>query len=304
MTSTEQIICAHRVDKELKPSDIKPGATLRVYADLLPASDGTAPFCDPHLQPDHRRQHDRPAPGRDRQRPLRLHRRRRRRQADRHRPRVRARPRHREAVLRDARRRHLPLLLPRAGAGHAGAVHPRRRLAQPRLRRLRRGRHRRRFDDARVRLVDRLHLLHAGEAAPRHVPRQAPALGRRQGHRPRTAAAVGREAVAGDVGRARRRRQAAADRLSQHDREHDGGGRGAQRDLRARRDHLRRGIAKKGITELPYPPFAPGADAVFEIDEALRSWRRPADDREAVQPRQRLSRPRKSRASGSRSTRR
>jgi 3-isopropylmalate/(R)-2-methylmalate dehydratase large subunit len=44
MTTTEQIVWAHRVDKELSPSDVKPGATLRVYADLLPASDGTAPF--------------------------------------------------------------------------------------------------------------------------------------------------------------------------------------------------------------------------------------------------------------------
>ncbi|MBA3638594.1 MAG: aconitase family protein [Acidobacteriota bacterium] len=44
MTSTEQIIWAHRVDRNMKPSDLKPGATLRVYADLLPASDGTAPF--------------------------------------------------------------------------------------------------------------------------------------------------------------------------------------------------------------------------------------------------------------------
>ena len=44
MTSTEQIIWAHRVDKSMKPSDLRPGATLRVYADLLPASDGTAPF--------------------------------------------------------------------------------------------------------------------------------------------------------------------------------------------------------------------------------------------------------------------
>ncbi|HTM25788.1 MAG TPA: aconitase family protein [Vicinamibacterales bacterium] len=44
MTSTEQIVWAHRVDKDLKPSDLKPGTTLRVYADLLPASDGTAPF--------------------------------------------------------------------------------------------------------------------------------------------------------------------------------------------------------------------------------------------------------------------
>jgi 3-isopropylmalate/(R)-2-methylmalate dehydratase large subunit len=44
MTSTEQVIWAHRVDKDLKAADLKPGTTLRVYADLLPASDGTAPF--------------------------------------------------------------------------------------------------------------------------------------------------------------------------------------------------------------------------------------------------------------------
>jgi 3-isopropylmalate/(R)-2-methylmalate dehydratase large subunit len=41
MTATEQIVWAHRVDKG---AEVKPGATLRVYADLLPASDGTAPF--------------------------------------------------------------------------------------------------------------------------------------------------------------------------------------------------------------------------------------------------------------------
>jgi len=41
MTTTEQIVWAHRVDKD---AEVKPGATLRVYADLLPASDGTAPF--------------------------------------------------------------------------------------------------------------------------------------------------------------------------------------------------------------------------------------------------------------------
>ena len=41
MTATEQIVWAHRVDKE---AEVTPGATLRVYADLLPASDGTAPF--------------------------------------------------------------------------------------------------------------------------------------------------------------------------------------------------------------------------------------------------------------------
>ncbi|HYM21976.1 MAG TPA: aconitase family protein, partial [Vicinamibacterales bacterium] len=41
MTTTEQIIWAHRVDRS---AAVEPGATLRVFADLLPASDGTAPF--------------------------------------------------------------------------------------------------------------------------------------------------------------------------------------------------------------------------------------------------------------------
>src|SRR5512135_790038 len=41
MSSTDQILWAHRVDKE---ADVRPGATIRVYADLLPASDGTGPF--------------------------------------------------------------------------------------------------------------------------------------------------------------------------------------------------------------------------------------------------------------------
>ncbi|MPZ17882.1 MAG: hypothetical protein GEV06_08230 [Luteitalea sp.] len=41
MSTTDQIIWAHRVDTD---AQVEPGATLRVYADLLPASDGTAPF--------------------------------------------------------------------------------------------------------------------------------------------------------------------------------------------------------------------------------------------------------------------
>jgi 3-isopropylmalate/(R)-2-methylmalate dehydratase large subunit len=41
MTSTEQILWAHRVDRD---AEVRPGNTLRLYADLLPASDGTAPF--------------------------------------------------------------------------------------------------------------------------------------------------------------------------------------------------------------------------------------------------------------------
>ena len=41
MTATEQILWAHRVDKR---AAVRPGATIQAYADLLPASDGTAPF--------------------------------------------------------------------------------------------------------------------------------------------------------------------------------------------------------------------------------------------------------------------
>jgi 3-isopropylmalate/(R)-2-methylmalate dehydratase large subunit len=41
MSTTAQIVWAHRVDKD---ADVSPGSTLRIYADLLPASDGTAPF--------------------------------------------------------------------------------------------------------------------------------------------------------------------------------------------------------------------------------------------------------------------
>jgi 3-isopropylmalate/(R)-2-methylmalate dehydratase large subunit len=42
MTTTEQIVWAHRVEKSRR--EVRPGDTLQVYADLLPASDGTAPF--------------------------------------------------------------------------------------------------------------------------------------------------------------------------------------------------------------------------------------------------------------------
>ncbi len=41
LTTTEQILWAHRVNKD---AVVEPGRTLRAYADLLPGSDGTAPF--------------------------------------------------------------------------------------------------------------------------------------------------------------------------------------------------------------------------------------------------------------------
>ena len=100
---------------------MKPGATLRVYADLLPASDGTAPFAihtfnqitggdaifprqaavaNDHFVFTGKEDDDKQtAIGRQFARAS----------------------RHREALLRDARRRHLPLLLSRAGPGAARA---------------------------------------------------------------------------------------------------------------------------------------------------------------------------------------
>jgi 3-isopropylmalate/(R)-2-methylmalate dehydratase large subunit len=41
MTTTQQIIWAHRVDKT---KSVVPGETIQIYGDLFPASDGTAPF--------------------------------------------------------------------------------------------------------------------------------------------------------------------------------------------------------------------------------------------------------------------
>src|SRR5439155_5337910 len=41
LSTTQQVLFAHRVDCD---ASVAPGSTLRLYADLLPASDGTAPF--------------------------------------------------------------------------------------------------------------------------------------------------------------------------------------------------------------------------------------------------------------------
>ena len=53
----------------------------------------------------------------------------------------------------------------------------------------------------------------------------------------------------------------------------------------------------KGIADLPYPPFSPGADARVRDRRDDRSRRRDADDREAVQSRATRFLPTRSRAS-------
>ena len=123
MTTTEQIIWAHRVDKTLAPADLKPGATLRVYADLLPASDGTAPFAIHtfnQITGGHTIQPRQAAIANDHFVFTGV-------EADEKQTSIgRAFAKAHgieKPVLRDPGRRDLSLLLPRAGARHAGSVH-------------------------------------------------------------------------------------------------------------------------------------------------------------------------------------
>ena len=87
MTTTEQIVWAHRVDKDLRPRRSEAGNDASRVRGPAACLRRHGAVCDPHLQPDHRRQHDLSAAGRDCQRSLRVHGRRSGRQADRNRPR-------------------------------------------------------------------------------------------------------------------------------------------------------------------------------------------------------------------------
>ena len=233
MTTTEQIIWAHRVDKEQR--QLKPGDTLRVYADLLPASDGTAPFAihtfnqitggraiyprQAAIANDHfvftGREDD------DKQTSI-------------------GRAFAREQGLKPPYYATpgdgiFHFYFPEQGLVLARTVHSRRRLSQPRLRRVRRSRHGRGLDDARVRVGDGLHLLHARKGSTRRRQRPLQPWVSGKDIVLELLAPMGQSAVAGDVGRVRRSQSAAADRVSQHDRQHDGRGRSAQRHLRGRR---------------------------------------------------------------------
>ena len=71
MTSTEQIVWAHRVDKRRRGQARRDAPRLRRPAAGIGRHRAV---CDSHVQPDHRRRDHLPAPGGDRQRSLRLHR--------------------------------------------------------------------------------------------------------------------------------------------------------------------------------------------------------------------------------------
>ena len=237
MTTTEQIVWAHRVDKDR--SVLLAG---RHAARLCRSAAGVGrhgAVCDPHVQPDHGGRSHLSAAGGHRQRSLRLHRPRRRRAS------------RRRSAGRSHRQHGLTppyyatpgdgifhFYFPEQGLVMPGQFIPGRRFAQPRLRRLRRRRHRRGIDDARVRLGDRLRLLHAAERARVVFPGACS-----RGSAARTSSSSCCAAGAHSSRRACRlsssTRSAAADRLSQHHRQHDGGSGGAQRHLCRRRDHAR-----------------------------------------------------------------
>ena len=144
------------------------------------ASDGTAPFAIHTFNQTRAATRSYPAAGGNRQRPLSSSREGRRRTADRGVGRDFAGPRPRKPYYAATPATASPLLLPEQGLVLPGQFLPAPDSHQPGVRRvgavvLRCGVH-----DARLRGWSRVHLLHAGQAAARRVPRKAPALGLRK----------------------------------------------------------------------------------------------------------------------------
>ncbi len=239
MTTTEQIVWAHRVDKELTPGGSDAGHDAARLRGSAAGIGRHGAVLDPHVQSDHRRPDDRSAPGGDCQRSFRLHRRGRRRQAD--------------VIGREFARLH-GIEKPYYATPGDGIFHfyfPEQGLVMPGQFIPGADSHSRAYGaygavgigvgSTTLGFGWSTGYIYFTLAKQRRVVFRGPAaaVGQRQGHRAGAAAALGREAVAGHVGRARRRGQAAADGVSQHDRQHDGGGGSAERHLRAGRDHLR-----------------------------------------------------------------
>ena len=230
---------AHRVDKSLEPGELTPGTTLRVYADLLPASDGTAPFSIHTF--------NQITGGRTidpRQAAI----------ANDHFVFTGIEADERQTSIGRAFARVHGLERPYYATPGDGIFHfyfPEQGLVMPGQ-----------FipgADSHSRAYGAYGAVGIGVGSTTlgfgwstgyiyvTLPKQrrvtvrgaAPAVGERQGHRAGAAAPMGRAAVAGHVGGARGWRPPAADGLPEHHREHDGRGRGVERHLRARRHHLR-----------------------------------------------------------------
>jgi 3-isopropylmalate dehydratase small subunit len=282
MTSTEQIVWAHRVDKQ---AEVRPGATLRVYADLLPASDGTAPFAihtfnrlpavrtiDPRqaaIANDHFVFTGKEADERQ------------------------------TSIGREFAKIH-GLVKPYYATPGDGIFHfyfPEQGLVVPGA-----------FipgADSHSRAYGAYGAVGMGvgsttlgfgwstgyiyftlaKAAARRVRRRAAAVGERQGHRAGPAQAMGIQAVAGHVGGVRGHQPPAADRLPQYDREHDGRGRGAERHLRRRRHH-RGVVSREGDDEPALSARGARRQRALRTGRDTVALRCRADDRAPVQSRE------------------
>ena len=264
MSTTAQIVWAHRVDKD---AEVAPGATLRVYADLLPASDGTAPFsihtfnqitggnaifprqaavANDHFVFTGKEDDDKQT-----------------------------------AIGRQFAAFH-GIEKPYYATPGDGIFHfyfPEQGLVLPGQFIPGADSHSRAYGaygavgmgvgstTLGLRLVDRLHLLHDGEGAPRHVPRQAAARGSPARTSCSSCCAAG----------ARSSRRACRWSWSIADKQLPMAFRNTIANMMAEAEALNGIFAPdeityawyraKGMTELPYPQFACGADAVFEIDE-------------------------------------
>jgi hypothetical protein len=253
LTTTEQILWAHRVDKD---AAVTPGATVRVYADLLPASDGTAPFAihtfnqitggaaifprQAAIANDHF-----VFTGKD---------------ADEKQTsigRAFAAAMGMERPYYATRGTASSISISRSRGSSTRPAHPRRRLALTRVRGLRRGRARRRLDHARVRLVHGIRLRHGAQGAPRRLPGKLAAVGLGEGHRAQAPRAMGHEAVAGmsvelvDAGGQLpiAYRNTIANMMAEAE---------AFNGIFAPDEITRAWFRSKGMADLPYPPIAPG----------------------------------------------
>ena len=244
---------------------------------------------DPHLQPDHRRHHDLSAAGRDRQRPFRVHRQRHRRQADRHRPRVRP-------PAGDCEKPYYAT----PGDGIFHFYFPEQGLVMPGQFIPGADSHSRAYGAYGAvgigvgsttlgfgwatgyiyfTLAKARRVVFNGRLQPWVSGKDIVLeLLRRWGAKQSQGMSV--ELVDANMQLPIAYRNTIANMMAEAE---------ALNGIFAPDETTYAWYRQKGITTLPYPPISPGADARYEIDENLDSGRCPADDREAVQPGQRVS---------------
>jgi hypothetical protein len=285
MTASEQIVWAHRVDKD---ASLAPGATVRVYGDLFPASDGTAPFSIHTFNQ---------ITGGETIRPRRLA------VANDHFVFTGVAADDKQTSIGRAFAERHGVREPYYAKPGAGIFHfyfPEQGLIVPGGFYPGADSHSRAYGaygafgmgvgstTLGLRLVDRLRLLHAREAAARAADGTLQPWVSGKDIVLALLARWGAKQSQGHGRRVRRRRQAAADAVPQHDREHDGRGRGAERHLPGRRHH--RGVVPGARHRDAVPAGRARHGRALRDRRGARPDRDRAHDRPAVQPRQRVRR--------------